>query len=69
MLFDLVKVDLFNLLKPFSHLRVFNPDYIYISRLNLIHIELFYFLIHSYIYVVDLVKLDFVHMQNVPVHT
>ena len=46
-LFDLVKVDLFNLLHPFSHPSVFKPALICLFKLILVHIELFALMIHS----------------------
>ena len=48
MLFDLVKVDLFNLLHPYSHSSAFNPTSICLSKLILVHIELFHRWFHSF---------------------
>ena len=44
---DLVKVDLFNLLHPFSHPTVFKLALICFFKLILVHIELFSWMIHS----------------------
>ena len=46
MLFDLVKVDLFNLLHPLSHSSVFKLSLICLFKLILVHIELFALVIH-----------------------
>ena len=46
-LFYLVKVDLFNLLHPFSHPSVVKLPLICLFKLILVHIELFALMLHS----------------------